>query len=207
MKRILLFFVFCFLLFTAMNAQNIFRGGFSLGIAGSQVSGDRLSGFDKAGLFGGVYVNFRFKEHSALQFEMNYIQKGSAYNPKAGATDPHAYRLNLQYIEVPVLYHWLFSKRFGFVIGPTVGFLMKATEKEDGGLMPDPKPFNWYEVGVLAGIQFNISDHFKAGFRGQNSVLPVRRHAGNVTYRLNRGQYNSLLLLTFSYEFGNSKKD
>lgn len=207
MKRSLSLLVFFLIIVLGTHGQTVFKGGISLGVAASQISGDQLSGFHKAGIFGGAFVNFRFTVRSALQFEMNYIQKGSAHNPKPGATDPHSYKLNLQYVEVPVLYHWLFNKRFGFELGPTIGFLMKATEKEDGGIMRGTRPFNVYEVGILGGIRFNISENFKAGFRGQNSLLPVRNHAGNVTYRLNRGQYNSLLLLNLTYEFSSRKKD
>ncbi|MEI6764440.1 MAG: porin family protein [Bacteroidota bacterium] len=207
MKRALALLIISITVISSINGQTVFKGGLSLGITASQISGDQLSGFNKAGIFGGAFVNFRFTTRSALQFEMNYIQKGSAHNPKPGAVDPHSYKLNLQYIEIPILYNWLFNKRFEFELGPTVAFLMKSTEKDEGGIMPDTRPFNWYEVGVLGGIQFNISENFRAGFRGQNSILPVRNHAGNVTYRLNRGQYNSLLLLNLTYEFSSRKKD
>jgi hypothetical protein len=205
MKRAFALLVLSFTLISCINGQTVFKGGLSLGIVASQISGDQLSGFNKAGIFGGAYVNFSFRERSALQFEMNYIQKGSARNPTVN--NPVKYRLNLQYIEVPILYHWMFNKRFVLELGPTVAFLMKSTEKDERGIMLGTRPFNWYEVGVLGGIQFNISNNFRAGFRGQNSILPVRNHAGNVTYRLNRGQYNSLLLLNLTYEFSSRKKD
>ena len=58
------------------QAQN-FGGGLILGLSTSQVGGDNLGGFNKAGLLVGAFVNIPISELLSFQMEMTYIQKGS----------------------------------------------------------------------------------------------------------------------------------
>ncbi|MFT5072445.1 MAG: hypothetical protein ACI8V8_002420, partial [Chitinophagales bacterium] len=63
-----------------IHAQN-FGGGLILGLSTSQVGGDNLAGFNKAGLLVGAYGNKSISELLSFQMEMTFIQKGSN-NPK-----------------------------------------------------------------------------------------------------------------------------
>ena len=63
-----------------IHAQN-FGGGLILGFSTSQVGGDNLAGFNKAGLLVGAYGNKSISELLSFQMEMTFIQKGSN-NPK-----------------------------------------------------------------------------------------------------------------------------
>lgn len=200
--RTLGFFLLIFSLSVMYSYGQKFKGGIHAGVAASQISGDNLSGFNKAGIYAGLFTNIHFTPKSALQIEMNYIQKGSRKNPKPSKNDYTAYKLNLQYVEMPVLYKWLFSKRFSIEIGPALGVLLKTTnvEKDESGLLANREAFSRFDLSGILGFTFNINEHFKANFRGENSILPVRKHSGGVTYRLNRGQYNTVLTLSFIYE-------
>ena len=135
--------------------------------------------------------------------EIDFIQKGSRRNPRPSKGSYDKYVLRLNYIEVPLLYKWLFSKKIAFEIGPAAGVLLKTSDVEfdEYGLLQNRTAFNPYDVSVMAGIYYNFNDHLKANFRFSNSVLPVRKHAGGATYRLNRGQYNSVIALSLHYEF------
>ena len=46
-----------------------------------------------------------------------------------------------------------------------------------------------------------LLEHLKLNILGSQSVLPIRKHASGATYRLNRGQYNSVLAFTLMVEF------
>ena len=72
--------LFCGLLTLSVQAQN-FGGGLILGLSTSQVGGDNLGGFNKAGLLTGAFVNSNISSLLNIQMEMTYIQKGSN-NPK-----------------------------------------------------------------------------------------------------------------------------
>ena len=199
-RRILIAAVFV-LLAQFVNAQR-FHGGLTAGVAASQVSGDNLSGFNKAGLYAGGFVNVVLSEKSALQLEMYYIQKGSRKNQRPKVNDYTVYKLNLQYIEMPLLYRWQFSRRFSLYLGPALGVLVKNTEveKDEAGLLPNRPSFHRFDLNVVLGLGISISDHFRVIFRGQNSVLPIRNYSGNALFRLDRLQYNTTLILSLAYE-------
>ena len=71
-KKFALFIFFGFLI-SNLQAQN-FGGGIILGLSTSQVGGDDLAGFNKAGVLAGVFANKSISELLSLQMEMNYIQ-------------------------------------------------------------------------------------------------------------------------------------
>jgi hypothetical protein len=202
MKKIFLL-IFVSSLTTFTYSQK-FHGGLFAGISASQLSGDQLSGFNKAGFYGGGFSNFYFTEKSALQLELYFIQKGSHKNQRPKNNDYTAYNINLQYVEMALLYQWHFSKRFYLETGPALGVILKtlATEKDENGIIPNySRPrFNQFDLSVLAGLGFNISKHFKTNLRFENSVIPVRKPVVGTAFRLDRFQYNSTITLSLIYQ-------
>ncbi|MEI6123697.1 MAG: porin family protein [Bacteroidota bacterium] len=199
MKKMLLLVLLCGC-FQITKAQK-FKAGVFAGIAASQISGDNLSGFNKPGLFAGVFTNIFFKEKYGLQLELYYIQKGSRKVAKNGNLD--TYKLNLQYIEMPLLFKWNFAKRFYLEVGPALGVLMKTSgvEKDYGGVIPNSKiqEFNRFDYCVVGGLGIHINKHFKVNIRGENSFIPVRKPILNSSMP-DRLQYNSSLLLSLIYQ-------
>jgi hypothetical protein len=181
-----------------------FHGGLFAGIAASQISGDQLSGFNKAGIYAGGFSNYYFTEKSALVLELYFIQKGSHKSQHPKTNDYTSYNLNLQYVELALMYQWHFSKRFYIETGPGLGVILKtlATEKDQNGVVPNySRPrFNLLDLSVIAGIGVNISNHFKVNLRGENSVIPVRKPVVGTSVRLDRMQYNSTITLSLIYQ-------
>ncbi len=196
--------LFLFLTVSSSFAQKKFGGGFFAGIAASQISGDQLSGFNKAGPYGGAFTNYSFDEKSALQLEIYYVLKGSSKNPHPKTNDYIVYKLNLHYIELALLYKWQFSKRFNLETGPAFGVLMKNQyiEKDEYGLVRDSERpgFNKFDYSVFVGMGINIIKHLKANIRFENSFLPVRKPETKTRWRLDRWQYNSTITLSAIYE-------
>ncbi len=202
MKKLLLI---AFLGFYATFAYSQkFHGGLFAGISASQISGDQLSGFNKAGIYAGGFTNYYFTEKSALQLEIYFIQKGSHKSQRPKNNDYSSYNLNLQYVEMALPYQWHFSKRFYIETGPALGVILKTlpTEKDENGIVPNySRPrFNLFDLSVIAGLGVNISKHFKANLRGENSVIPVRKPEVGTSYRLDRLQYNSTITLSLIYQ-------
>ena len=65
------------LFFPGLVFAQSFNAGARIGIIASQVDGDTYEGFNKPGLTFGVYVSRKISDPFSMQFEMNFIQKGS----------------------------------------------------------------------------------------------------------------------------------
>jgi len=202
MKRVVLI---VFILVCALSTYSQkFHGGLFAGISASQISGDQLSGFNKAGAYAGAFTNYFFREKSDLQFEMYFIQKGSHKSQHPKSNDYTAYNLNLMYTEIALLYQWHFIKRFYFEAGPAFAVVLKraATEKDqDGVISNSQRPlFNQFDYSLIAGLGINLVKHFKVNIRGEGSFIPVRRPQVKTAYRLDRLQYNSTITIALIYE-------
>ncbi len=198
MTKKLLLSIFLGLFFLAAQSQD-FRGGLKAGANGSQVAGDCCSGYDKAGIFIGGFVNYPISEHSQLQMELEYSQKGSRRNP----TEENGYQqylLRLDYIDLPVLYQYVYGK-FTFEIGLGYGYLLHTYEEADFSDQIAGTEFNRHALNLLGGLYYRFADQWQVNFRSTNSLMAVREHASGVKRLFNRGQYNDVLTLCLVYEF------
>jgi hypothetical protein len=188
----------------AAQAQFI-HGGFKVGVNASQVSGDKLSGFNKAGIHGGMYAGFSVSQQTRMQIEMLFTQKGSRRNAKPDKGIYSTYIMRLNYIEIPVLMTWKGNSYLEIEGGLSYAQLIKNVDVEfdENGVMPGQNPFRKYEISGMIGMNYLLSENTRINFRAVNSLFPIREHAGGGTYLLNRGQYNSVLMLGFVYHFGN----
>jgi hypothetical protein len=183
-----------------LSAQQ-FRAGVTAGVAGTQISGDQLGGFDKAGLMIGGFVSTAISAKFDASMQILYIQKGSSKNANPDNNDFEYYRLRLNYIEVPLLLQWKYSKRFKFEAGPTIGVLLSEEEEDEFGVF-EGRPFKKYEFGIAGGMNISIVKQLFLNARLESSVLPVREHVSGLSYRLNAGQYNAALIFSVQYIFG-----
>ncbi len=194
-----------FISLTSLSAQS-FKGGLKGGLVASEVSGDELAGPNKLGFFGSAYTMYPIAEHSFLQMEVMYIQKGSKSVPKE--ENRYAdYQFSLQYFEVPLLYvHDLsaWSSLFkGTLIhgGLSLSTLVGHKETKDGTAFPINSNFNVVELNLLLGFSYPISNSLYATLGYSNSLTPIRPHASGQTTWKNHGQYNSVWTLGLSYIF------
>lgn len=198
MKKPVLLSVLFLLAFNFVKAQD-FYAGLKAGVATTQVSGDELSGFDKAGLVAGGSVGLPLSKKFDLSMEILYIQKGSRKNAKPDDGDYESYLLRLNYFEIPLLLQWKFSKRFIFEAGPTFGVLLSSYEEDEfGELPPQPVEFNKTEFCLLGGMTINIVKNFAFNIRYEKSMLPIRE--------ISRDQFNEALSFAFQYTFRKDKE-
>ncbi len=205
MKRILFVLIICFLSNSFVKAQH-FNGGIIVGMSASQVSGDNLSGFDKAGIFGGVFANFQISEKSVVQMEIDYIEKGSKQNPKE-KNNFYSYILKLNYVEIPLLYKYIFSDKLSFELGPYCAILIKDAFEEQNEVTVN-RPFNKQDIGITVGIAYSITQNLKIDMRNSNTffTFPVREHLSGAKKWYNQGQYNTVLTFSIQYQFKNKKE-
>ena len=190
------------LLLTGKVTSQTFDAGLTGGIVGSQISGDNLGGFNKAGFQAGAFSGFKLSEKIGVRFEMYYIQKGSRKNYNPEEPQFPFYLLRLHYVEVPILlrYH---HKRFVFEGGLSYGTLFKSLEEDVSGVLPSTIPFKRSEIAGQVGIGTNITDNLAMVWRYSNSLLPVRGHSGGASYYFNMGQYNSVIEFLLQYTLKN----
>lgn len=201
MKKLYLLLIIS-LLFSCFSIQaQDFHGGALGGVSGTQISGDNLSGFNKAGLYIGAYVNRYISDRSSFQMELDFIQKGSRKNPNAKNNDYSTYLLRLDYVEIPLSYKYDFSKNGTLEAGLGLGVLVHSYEEANETTTVSGDEFNRTDFTWHAGGYYTIVDNLRINIRYSGSLLPVRDHSSGATDRLNAGQYNSVLSFILFYEF------
>lgn len=184
----------------SVQAQQ-FSGGVALGVVGSQVAGDTYSGFNKAGIYAGGWVNLPVKEQSAWQMELDYIQKGSRRNPDPKSAVPTYYIMRTGWVELAFLYQY--KLRSGLILegGPAFSFLLHHFEERDYQTVTN-YPFRFFNSNLTLGIAYPVSDRLTAHFRTDNSVQSIRTQPsnGNVWRLFEYGQFNDCLILSVAYK-------
>jgi hypothetical protein len=206
MKIVIFSIWFTCLFFTAHSQEQRFFVGTKAGFTSSQVSGDELAGYDKAGLIGGLFCATKFSKKWTLQFEMLFVQKGSKYRSHPELGDPNYYRLQLNYMEVPVLLQFHY-KKFTFEAGPAYSYLINYKEEDRTGDITGLRPFNKSEISINAGVNYTLPGNFGVNFRFSNSLTSIRDHLSGAKRFYNPGQQNTVLHFTLSYTFAHAKKE
>ena len=195
----------CGFLTFSIQAQD-FGGGVILGLSTSQVGGDDLAGFHKAGLLVGVFANKSITELLSFQMEMTYIQKGSN-NPNMNNVEHPNYSkqdISLSYIEVPLLLQYNQSDKLKIEGGVLTAYLVDGHYNDLSGKMPNPiNPFISYDIGLLLGIDYKYSENISLNTRIGNSILPIgsEDYENQVYNSSKKGKYNSVLSFALHYNF------
>ena len=166
-----------------------FDGGLLAGITATQVDGDGYGGYDRVGLVAGVWVSRPINNDFAVRTELKFIQKGSYHKFTDGAGGTIGfYSLRLNYIDLPFFIEYHFRDDVVPFVGISTGFLWRAFESNAEGSYPeeDIAMFRKVEVAGTAGVEYKISRNFSLCASMSYSILPVRPHKGNISYRLNQ---------------------
>jgi hypothetical protein len=197
-------FLLSLVLFTNFGQAQEFRGGFLAGLTSTQLDGDLYSGFNKAGITAGVYVNRQLSEKSGVQFELRYFEKGSKEDDtKDGGSTYYLSKIN--YIEIPVLYQY-FVKNFVFEAGLSAGVLVKQSEEDKDGLIPNEYriEFNRFEIASQTGFKYLFTDKISGVFRFSYSVIPVRKNYDasvvGPEYSSGKYSYNNCISVALYYQ-------
>lgn len=185
------------------NAQKSFKAGASFGVIASQVAGDGYGGFDKAGLFAGSFVNIYTSENWSWQMEINYAQKGSRKNPNTAEGDHDFFLLKLNYIDVPIMARVNY-RDFIFEAGLYYGRLLNYTLEDENGEFELPERSNEFEeneIGILFGINYQLTEQLLMNWRFNNSLQEIREYDSDEEYMLNDGYFNTYLSFSIRYEF------
>lgn len=152
-----------------------FGGGLYGGISTSQVTGDNIGGFNKAGGWGGAFTDYRFTPRSALQFELSFIQKGSRQAPTV-KNNGVLYVNNQNYLELPILYRWYGIKNMSIEMGTQFGYLINAIERDNNGEIRGAIPHRQVEWSAAAGLSYYFwKGKIEVNARYANSILSMKK--------------------------------
>ena len=99
----LLQLIFCLLSQSEMSGQSPFSASIFLGTNASQINGDKLAGYHKVGISGGVGVQYKLSDRWDFGAELLYSQRGSR-NALFPAANRNFY-IKMDYAELPVVVH------------------------------------------------------------------------------------------------------
>ena len=204
MKKKYLFLLITSISFLPINAQN-FGGGLVLGLSSSQVNGDDLGGFNKAGILMGIFTNKLIYSSINFQIEMNFIMKGSDNKnmTKIEHKDYNRPDITLSYIEIPLLLQYQQNNLLDIESGILFGYLINGYYNDlNGKLNSDINPFINYDIGLLVGLTYKYSEKIYFNTRISNSIIPIGKEDYEETSSYvasKKGKYNSVLSLSIKY--------
>ncbi|MFA8451264.1 MAG: porin family protein [Bacteroidales bacterium] len=197
MMKNLMIALFLILGFSIHSFSQEFKGGVYAGIIGSQVAGDNLSGYNKAGVDLGVFTQLSISDKFSLQMELAYMMKGSQKNPDK--KNNFSYKLHTSYIQIPILAQFEIIPNFRIEAGIAGAVLISSYEEKDAMELISKDSFNSFSLSFIGGVSYQINERFKIAILTNNDLTSVKKRTfyGMGVRRIGekRGQYNDLLSL------------
>jgi hypothetical protein len=103
----------------------------------------------KPGFHAGLLSHIHIAKHFGLQPEIVYSTQGAQYNFAGMNT-----KLNLDYINVPVLFQCMFGNGFRIQAGPQVGFLINAKSKTNNVKSDFKNDMETIDFGIGFGASY-----------------------------------------------------
>jgi hypothetical protein len=168
-KPFIIFILFWVGFNSTTHAQK-FKGGFYLGMTASQVHGDNLGGYDKAGLNAGFYTAINITPNARLALELAFLQKGAKEPP---SDTSNFYKLSLGYFEIPLLFQYRW-RDLSFEIGPALDINVYSNEAWDGFERESIPPYNTLSLTGIVGVSWHFTEKVHINFRTNNSLTSIR---------------------------------
>lgn len=202
--------------FVVSNAQErVFSLKPGAGFTACQIHGDRYNGFNKFGINLGISVNAALTSKTSLDLGFYFIQKGARHNQNPEKNDFTFYRVNLNYLEFPLLLNYNLNKDYFVTLGGSGAYLISYREDNETGNLTGLYPFKNIEYALSFGLGRHLGKKISVEVRSSNSVAAIRPYgiqATNVFFPnpvaryFNKGLYNNILLVNLHYHLTFTKK-
>ncbi|XOV95264.1 MAG: porin family protein [Bacteroidota bacterium] len=149
MKSYLISIIILLSLTNVLQAQHI-----NLGIKGglnvSTIEGDNSGSYKtKPGFYLGLLGHIHLTDQFAIQPEAYYSVQGTQY--KSGSSD---LKLNLNYVNIPLLFQYMFDNGFRLQAGPQVGILVSANSVVSDSDTEVKSSYKNTDVALVAGMSY-----------------------------------------------------
>lgn len=201
MKQLLVFIPFLFLSLLCEAQQ--FKAGAHLALNGAQLDGDGLSGYNKLGVYTGLWVSRTFSENWSWQFEISYSMKGSRRIVDSATFDAGPWlRLTMHYIDIPVLLRYQYTDRVCFEAGLSGNYLLSFQYQDPRNNLLNAD-FTRVELSMLGGATYKLNENWMVLARANYSVFSVDPLGSRVPFfaLLQQGSFNNWLTLGMRYTF------
>jgi len=177
--------------------QQRFKAGILVGLTAAQIDGDASAGYNKVGLQAGLRGIVLLNQKQDASIELLFTQRGSRNEAKT----PPFFKTTLNYIEVPVQWHyhdWPANGdaddpdfyRVHFNAGLSYARLLGYQDDSDGsvaGITPALEDLNANSFCFLVGASFFVNRHFGFTFRyhrALNTLYKPGKPGTNFAYTL-----------------------
>ena len=169
------FFSIIIILFCFSSFSQNFKGGIALGITASQIDGDKNSGYNKLGFNLRTFVKRNFTEKWQGQLEIGFLQKGTKFTEKLDNDGKIENRINLNYLETPILINYIFSEKFDFSFGISPSYLIGfSSEINKVDYTDDLDKLNDFDASALISVNYKLTEKFLLNIRMNYSFLPLK---------------------------------
>ncbi len=229
-KTILILTAVMALGFTESAFSQWIYGAVSAGMNLTQVDGDEEYGYSKIGFTGGPSVikplgkNRNWSVTMELLFSMKGSRQRSEYSPRYDTVPVvdtvnyyDGYKLNLDYVEIPVLVHYTDKKVIaagaGFSYGQRVGYKELEDRNDAYHYPPDgwqtmdsASTYSNFDLSVLADLRIRLWKRLWLNGRFAYSLIPIRERVFSVPATpvdkvWTRKQYNNAISVRLTYIF------
>lgn len=180
------------------NDKQLFVGYVAAGMNVSQISGDRLAGYRKAGGNIGVGTYIMYTPKWSNSIEIAYSMKGAQTSFKNN--NPLGFRKFIfDYVEIPLLFNYHEEKIAIFQAGVTLARLVRYDLYNANTLLLG-EPRKW-DFAVTAGAVFLIKERFGLGLKGNFSLNSLWELPDRSSRARRGGWYHNALSFRFMYMF------
>ncbi len=188
------------------KAQNQFKAGLHFALAGSQIDGDRMSGYNRPALGAGIFVNYSLSETQYLRADFKFQNKGA--NPSQYQRDNFGYvSVSYNYLEVPFSYRHKIKNfeafgglGFAYLFSHYTFINNERVKVNNSNLKNLDFPFH-------LGVSYNINEKSSLSFQFQYSLVSIRSGENLTPITDNflkpsiAGIYNNNVILSYNFLF------
>lgn len=195
-----------FMVMTFSGYSQKFKGAVGGGFNLTQVDGDEVYGYHRIGAHLSAAAILPINNWD-ITLETSFNQKGAYQKPQFEDSLTGEYNLRLNYLEIPLTFHYTDRNLIGAGAGLSFGTLVSYKEEEHGGIQApyaDSVKFNNYDLSAVADINLRIWKKLWFGFRFSYSIIPIRERTFDPPWAQepwDRKQYNNSLTFRVVYVF------
>ena len=154
------------------------QGGILVGITGAQIDGDRLSGYNKPGLFIGGSILGGLTNKYSLEFQISFSQKGARSSNQEFEKTGRRIIFKYNYIEFPINCRYQFSSNgcIGAGVAANV-FVNRASDAGENLGFDDLTDAEMKRINLSGQLlaEYKITDNLNIGGRFSYSLMPVNK--------------------------------
>ena len=163
-----LFLVGALALFGAMNAQVKYGAKAGLNIA--TLNGDVEGAKSLVGFHVGGFAQIPLAAKFTFQPEVVYSAQGAKEDGGDG-------KINLGYINVPLMFKYAIAEKFNVEAGPQIGFLVSAKEKYNGNSDDIKDQLNSVDFSIGLGASYDFTQNLSADVRYNAGVSNIAKES------------------------------